>query len=58
MQTWIIVKCICGEHLGETIVDTADEPEDVQLRLNTIILAHRQECKYYRQEGRTENAKD
>jgi hypothetical protein len=49
MQAKLIVKCgQCEKHLGEIPVDTADMPEQLQERVNKVILAHRQECRYYK----------
>jgi len=48
MQAKLIVKCgQCEKHLGEIPVDTADMPETLQEKVNKVILAHRQECRYY-----------
>lgn len=38
----------CGENMGEVQVDTADMPEKLQEKVNRVILAHREECEYYR----------
>jgi len=49
MQAKLSVKCgQCEKHLGEIPVDTADMPEQLQERVNKVILAHRQECRYYK----------
>ena len=49
MQANVRVYCEqCGKHLGEVKVDTADMPEELQEKINKIILAHREDCKYYR----------
>jgi peptide methionine sulfoxide reductase MsrB len=59
MQAKLIVKCgQCETHLGEILVDTADMPETLQERVNKVILAHRQECQYYRQYLTYSNAPD
>lgn len=51
MQAKLTVKCgQCEQLLGEIPVDTADMPEQLQERLNKVILVHRQECRYYRYE--------
>jgi heterodisulfide reductase subunit A-like polyferredoxin len=51
MQAKLSVKCgQCEKRLGEVSVDTADMPETLQEKVNKVILAHRQECRYYRAE--------
>ena len=48
MQAEITIRCgQCLESLGVVNVDTADMPEDLQSRVNAVILAHRQDCRYY-----------
>lgn len=48
MQAELYVKCSqCGKFLGEVKVDTADMPELLQGKVNALILAHREDCKYY-----------
>lgn len=45
----LTVRChACEAFLGDVLVDTADLPEDVQSKLNKVILAHREDCRYYR----------
>ncbi|MBA7539621.1 hypothetical protein ES705_31901 [subsurface metagenome] len=49
MQAELIVKCgVCGKYLGKVPVDTADNADKVQEWINKVILAHRQDCRYYR----------
>ena len=49
MKANLLVRCnACEASLGNVLVDTADLPEDVQQRVNTVILAHREDCRYYR----------
>ena len=51
MQAKLTVKCgQCERRLGEILVDTADMPETLQEKVNKVIIAHRQECRYYRAE--------
>lgn len=48
MQAELKVKCRgCGENVGAVMVDTADESEELQSKLNAVILAHRANCRYY-----------
>jgi len=48
MKAIVKVECYqCGKKLGKATVDTADMPEQLQDKINTLILAHRKECKYY-----------
>lgn len=48
MQAELSVKCgQCGKGLGVVKVDTADMPEELQAKVNAVILAHRQDCRYY-----------
>jgi hypothetical protein len=37
----------CKRHLGGLIIDTAFMPDELQKRINHIILNHRDNCKYY-----------
>ena len=47
MQAELNVKCgQCGQHLGVVAVDTADMPEELQAKINKVILAHRGDCRY------------
>jgi hypothetical protein len=49
MQAQLKVYCTqCDKYLGEVPVDTADMPEDLQKRVNKVILAHRQNCLCYK----------
>ena len=49
MRALVKVTCEqCHRHLGTAVVDTADLPEEVQLRVNAIIIRHRKDCRYYR----------
>jgi len=49
MQAILQVKCgQCDKPLGEVQVDTADMPEQLQGKVNRVILAHRQDCRYYK----------
>lgn len=51
MQAQVEVRCgQCGKKLGVIEVDTADMPEELQAKVNKVILAHRQDCRYYRGE--------
>ena len=48
MQAELNIKCgQCGKHLGDVSVDTADMPEQLQEKVNKVILAHREDCRYY-----------
>lgn len=48
MQAQLRVYCKQdGEYIGEVNVDTADMPEQLQAKVNEVILAHRKHCRYY-----------
>ena len=48
MQANLSIRCgQCGKHLSDVQVDTADMPEELQAKVNKVILAHRGECRYY-----------
>lgn len=48
MQAEIKVRCSgCGKDAGAVVVDTADMPEELQNKVNKVILNHRKDCKYY-----------
>ncbi len=48
MQAQLRVYCEQdGRYIGQVKVDTADMPEDLQQKVNKIILAHRKDCRYY-----------
>jgi len=48
MQANLIIKCgQCKKHLGDIGIDTADMPEQLQDKVNKVVLAHRQDCRYY-----------
>jgi len=48
MQAELNVKCgQCGKQLGVVKVDTADMPEELQAKVNAVILRHRDNCQYY-----------
>lgn len=48
MQAQLTIKCSqCGKQLGEVVVDTASMPEQLQAKVNAVILRHRSECRYY-----------
>lgn len=52
MKAIVEVRCyMCGKKLGKATADTADLPEQIQDKLNALILAHRKDCKYYSREG-------
>lgn len=36
-----------GKFIGDVVVDTADMPEELQRKVNKVILAHRKDCRYY-----------
>lgn len=47
MQATLVVKCEqCEKNLGQVRVDTADMPDQLQAKVNKIILNHRSECKF------------
>lgn len=57
MQAELTVYCGgCGKYLGSVNMDTADMPEQLQEKVNKVILAHRQDCQYYRQTNEPEHA--
>jgi len=47
----IIVCEQCGADLGDLPVDTADQGEELQSRVNALILGHRGQCPYHTKEG-------
>ena len=48
MKAELMIKCDgCGQRLGAVKMDTADMPEGLQGRVNAVILAHRENCRYY-----------
>ena len=48
MQAILNIKCgQCEKLIGVVKVDTADMPEELQAKVNKVILAHRQDCRYY-----------
>jgi hypothetical protein len=49
MQAHLKIYCAQdGQYLGMVKADTADLPEQLQEKVNRVILAHRQDCPYYR----------
>ncbi|MDD5513413.1 MAG: hypothetical protein PHD09_06570 [Candidatus Omnitrophica bacterium] len=49
MKAQLKIKCLgCLKDVGAIKMDTADMPEDLQQRVNHVILNHRKDCKYYR----------
>lgn len=45
-----VVHVYCDQdlkYLGEVTVDTADMPDDLQRKVNRVILLHRPDCRYY-----------
>ena len=51
MQAVLMIFCRqCGAVIGSVNIDTADMPGELQKKVNRVILAHRQDCKYYRVE--------
>lgn len=52
MQAQLTVYCEqCGEYIGSVKVDTADMPEELQAKVNAVILGHRGCCPYYKCRG-------
>jgi hypothetical protein len=48
MQANLTVKCEqCKANLGIVKMDTADLPEELQTKINKVILRHRKDCRYY-----------
>jgi hypothetical protein len=48
VKAYLVIKCYqCGEGLGAVEVDTADLPEELQAKVNKLILSHRKHCRYY-----------
>ena len=48
MQANLIIRCgQCEKYLGDVSVDTADMPEQLQAKVNKVILGHRKHCRYY-----------
>ncbi|MBA7552688.1 hypothetical protein ES705_45258 [subsurface metagenome] len=53
MQAQLGITCgTCGRYLGGIKVDTADLPEQLQEKVNKVILAHRALCRYYRKDNK------
>jgi hypothetical protein len=51
MQALLRVSCEgCGKYLADVKVDTADMPEELQLKVNHVILLHRKFCHYYHED--------
>ncbi len=49
MQATIEIKCYqCLKWLGSLDIDTANMPDELQEKINRIILSHRQDCFYYK----------
>ena len=49
MQAELTVKCQgCHKVIGKVLMDTADMPSELQSKINKIILAHRENCPYYK----------
>ncbi|MBN1190426.1 MAG: hypothetical protein JXA46_11785 [Dehalococcoidales bacterium] len=49
MKAQLKIKCLgCMKDIGAIRMDTADMPNDLQNRVNAVILKHRCDCKYYR----------
>jgi len=50
MKAMLKVYCEgCAKHLGPVSCDTADMPNDLQRKINKVILDHRLSCPYYGQ---------
>lgn len=48
MQAKVGIRCKgCGKYLGDVNIDTADMPDELQAKVNGVILDHREDCKYY-----------
>ena len=48
MKAQLTIRCYqCGKRLGKVVVDTADMPEDLQSRVNSVFLKHRAACRFY-----------
>ncbi len=48
MKAELVVKCDgCGKQIGSIKMDTADMPEELQARVNAVVLMHRKDCTYY-----------
>lgn len=52
MQARLSVYCgQDGQYIGDVpMVDTADMPDELQQKVNKVILAHRKDCRYYADE--------
>lgn len=54
MQANLLIRCAaCSKKLGVVRIDTADMPDQLQAKINLVILRHRQDCKYYRGEEKS-----
>ena len=51
MQAELSIKCACGKKLGKVKIDTANMPDELQARVNKVILEHRKDCKYQGDKG-------
>ncbi|MBA7526229.1 hypothetical protein ES705_18390 [subsurface metagenome] len=48
MQAILLILCAqCNQALDMVSMDTADMPEELQAKVNRVILAHRESCRYY-----------
>jgi len=48
MKAELVVFCDgCEKRIGAVKVDTADMPEDLQAKVNKVILAHQDACAAY-----------
>ncbi len=47
MQALLVVYCECDRRLGQVKIDTADDSDALQEKVNKLITAHRDDCPYY-----------
>ena len=52
MQAKLKVYCGgCDRAIGQASIDTADMPEELQRKVNTVVLEHRKDCPVYSYPG-------
>ena len=52
MKAYLRLKCYgCDAVLDNAlVVDTADMPDELQAKINKVLLNHRKNCRYYKVE--------
>jgi hypothetical protein len=50
MQFSMNVRCLgCNRQVGRVLADTANRPDELQAKINKLVLAHRPDCPYYKE---------